>query len=181
VVSFWPAETLRVRMSVLLRAGCHALAGLLVLASCATTPAIGQRSAVYEIRVASLNGMPTASRGPLGYPACVLQVGDRVARVWLADPSRNDASSPVVMEADADALKNGILVERSWREAVVHQVTDAELAAGAAVVYVPSLAKPTVVELRFERAARLSRSDGQDHLTKGHPGFENPVSGGSIR
>jgi hypothetical protein len=106
---------------------------------------------VYAISVDSVNGRKTADRGPSGYPACAIQVGDRVAQVWLADESRGDVMSPPVLEGDAAALKDGILVERTWSQAVVHRVTDDELAAGAAVVYVPGIPRPTVVELRFFR------------------------------
>lgn len=127
------------------------LGGLLGLDGCATYPAIGRGGPVYAIRVTSVNGNPTAARGPRAYPACLLQVGDQVVRVWLADPSREAYTSPVVLRADAAALKNGILIERSWSEAVVHEVTDAELTAGAALVYVPGTRKHTTVELAFER------------------------------
>jgi len=123
---------------------------------CASVPAVGSGGRVYEIRIATLNGMPTATRGPNAHPACVVQVGNQVVRVWLAQPSRTQADSPILMEADAEALKSGILLERSWRDAVVHEVTDAELAAGAAVVYIPGSSGPTVVELRFEPIARVS-------------------------
>ena len=126
--------------------------------ACAGAPAVGRGGRVYGIRIASLNGMPTAARGPRSYPACVIQVGDQVARVWLANPTRelDQSPSPVLMEADAEALKQGILLERSWHEAIVHEVTDAELAAGAALVYIPGVRKPTAVELRFEPIARVS-------------------------
>ncbi len=92
-------------------------------------------------------------------------VAGLVASVWLAQPSKQDQPSPVVFEADAEALKGGILVERSWNEAIVHEVTDDELAAGAAVVYIPGRARPTTVELRFDPISRLSRSD---HGRSGH-------------
>jgi hypothetical protein len=145
-------------------------------AGCATAPAVGRGGPVYAVRVASVNGYPTSDRGPAAYPACTMQLGDRVARVWLAQPSRTEAASPVIMEADEAALKEGILVERSWGEAVVHHVTDAELAAGAAVVYVPASTHPTVVELRFEPVKRLGRSERQHDLTEHRPGLENPMA-----
>lgn len=126
------------------------------LPGCGHFAAVGRGGAVYAISVESVNGRKTASRGPTGYPACAIQVGDRVAQVWLADESHGDVMSPAVLEGDAAALKDGILVERSWSQAVVHRVTDDELAAGAAVVYVPGIPRPTVVELRFERI-RLGR------------------------
>src|SRR5947209_9040332 len=91
------------------------LAGFLA-AGCATTSAIGGGGPVFEVRVVSINGLPTALRGPSAHPACVLQVANRVAPVWLAHPSHADRESPVVLEADAEALKDGILVERSWNE-----------------------------------------------------------------
>lgn len=152
-----------------------------VLPACATAQAVGRGGPVYEIRVATVNGFPTSLRGPAIHPACVLQVGNRVAQVWLADPGHYDRASPVVFEADAEALKDGILVERSWNEAVVHAVTDAELGAGAAVVYVPSSKRPTTVELRFDPVSRLSRSDRQNDLAKHRAGLEQPVSAGDVR
>jgi hypothetical protein len=126
------------------------------LSGCAALPAVGRGGRVYAVRIASLNGVPTAARGPRSHPACVVQVGDQVARVWLARPSRTQDQSPVVMEADAEALKEGVLLERSWGEAIVHEVTEAELAAGAALVYIPGLRTPTAVELRFEPIPRVS-------------------------
>jgi len=151
------------------------------LPACATAPAVGRGGQVYEIRVATVNGVPTSLHGPSTHPACVLQVGNRVAPVWLAAPDHADRPSPVVFEADAEALKEGILVERSWNEAVVHEVTEAELGAGAAVVYVPGNKRPTTVELRFDPVSRLSRSDRQNDLAKRRAGFEQPVSGGDVR
>lgn len=143
------------RGEVLLTKLGHIAAGLLTLGlaaggACATAPSSGRGGPVYLVRVEAVNGNPTAIRGPSAHPACVLQVGSRVVPVWLAHPADQDRPSPVVMEADARALKEGILIERSWREAVVHQVTDGELSAGAAVVYVPGPGKPTTVELAFE-------------------------------
>ena len=124
---------------------------LLSMHGCGHFAAVGRGGPVYAISVDSVNGRKTADRGPVGYPACALQVGDRVAQVWLADESRGDVMSPAILEGDMAALKEGILVERSWSQAVVHKVTDDELAAGAAVVYVPGIPRPTVVELRFVR------------------------------
>lgn len=118
---------------------------------CGHFPAVGRGGLVYAITVDTVNGRKTADRGPLSYPACAIQVGDRMARVWLADDSRGDVASPVVLQGDAAALKEGILVERTWSQAIVHKVTDEELEAGAAVVYVPGLPRPTVVELRFDQ------------------------------
>jgi hypothetical protein len=152
-----------------------------VLPACATAQAVGRGGPVYEVRVAAVNGLPTALRGPSTHPACVLQVGNRVVQVWLAAPDHYDRASPVAMEADAEALKDGILVERSWNEAVVHSVTDDELSAGAAVVYVPGGKRPTTVELRFDLISRLSRRDGQNDLPKHRAGLEQPVSGGDVR
>jgi hypothetical protein len=111
---------------------------------------VGRGGPIYEIAIDSINGRKTASTGSISYPACTIQVGDQVARVWLADPERNDqVDSPTVLRGDAVALREGILIERSWSQAVVHRVTDEELSVGAAVVYVPGTPHPTVVELRF--------------------------------
>lgn len=139
----------------------------LATVSCGHFAAVGRGGPVYAITVDTVNGRKTADRGPLSYPACAIQVGDRMARVWMAHDSRgDDVVSPVVLQADAVALKAGILVERTWSQAVVHKVTDQELEAGAAVVYVPGLPRPTVVELRFDRVGLVptpsveSRSGG---------------------
>jgi len=153
---------------------------LSVVTGCATAPVIGRGGRVYAVRVASVDGHPTASRGTVAFPACTLQVGDRVTRVWLAHPSRQDAVSPVIVEADEVALKDGILVERSWGEAIVHHVTEAELEAGAAVVYVPSPYHPTVVELRFEPVSALAHSEQQHDFTEGPAGLENPVARSNV-
>jgi hypothetical protein len=144
---------------------------------CATAGAPVERSGqLYEIAVASIDGYSTASRGPAAYPACTIQVGSNVARVWLAHPDNLDAVSPVVLTGDAAALKEGILVERTWQEAVVHQVTDDELAAGAALVYVPGWHRPhAVVELRFQPVVRRS-SKGQDDLAKHTSGLKRAVA-----
>jgi hypothetical protein len=131
---------------------------------CATFPAVGRGGQVYEVRVDSINGDHTALRGPSGRPACVVQVADRVATVWLASAGHADRESPVVFEADAEALKNGILVERSWNQAVVHNVTDAELAAGGALVSVPGGPRPITVELRFDPVSRLAAQSASTNL-----------------
>jgi hypothetical protein len=162
------------------------------LAGCATAPAVGRGGQIYEVRVATVNGNPTSNHGSVSHPACVVQVAERVASVWLAVPSQADRESPVIFEADAVALKDGILVERSWNEAIVYHVSDAELAVGTAVVYVPSSRHPTTVELRFDPVgrdsptspvspiSRLGRSDHQHDFAKGRPGFEQPVSGSDL-
>lgn len=104
-----------------------------------------------------------------------------MARVWLAHPDNLDAVSPVVLTGDAASLKEGILVERTWQEAVVHQVTDDELAAGAAVVYVPGmLRRHAVVELRFQPVGRRS-SKGQDDLAKHASGLKRAVAQRDVR
>jgi hypothetical protein len=108
------------------------------------------------VRVDSVDGNHTSLHGPSGRPACVVQVANRVATVWLASASHADRDSPVVFEADAEALKDGILVERSWNQAIVHNVTDDELAAGAALVTIPGVPRPINVELRFDPVSRLA-------------------------
>lgn len=123
---------------------------------CATAPAIGRGGPVYEVRVETVDGMHTSLRGPAGRPACIVQVADRVATVWLASSAHADRQSPVVFEADAEALKDGILVERNWNTATVHNVTDDELAAGAAFVTLPANPRPISVELRFDLVSRLA-------------------------
>lgn len=130
------------------------LVSLTALSGCAHSPAIGRGGQIYAVAVDSVNGRRTADNGSIYFPAISIQVGDRFARVWLADQSRGDVTSPVVLEGDAEALKAGILVERTWNEAVVHKVTDEELAVGVAVVYVPGTPHPTVVELRFDKVSK---------------------------
>lgn len=118
---------------------------------CALVPAVGGGGPLYEVSVHSINGRPTAANGPAAYPACTIQVGDRAARVWLAaDPPRSRPSPPV-LQADAEALMAGILVEASWEAAVVHEITPEELAAEAAVIHVPYPGGFHTVELRFHR------------------------------
>jgi hypothetical protein len=149
---------------------------LAALQGCATAPAVGRGGQVYAVRVASVNGHPTSNRGSIAFPACTLQFGDRVVQVWLAHPSRLNAVSPVILEADEVALHDGILLERSWQEAVVHEVTDAELASGTAVIYIPSIFNLTVVELSFEPVGVATRRSGaQDNLPKNGPGLDEPV------
>jgi hypothetical protein len=155
-------------------------------AGCATAPAVGRGGAVYEISIAAIDGYPTADRGPAAFPAITIQVGTRVARVWLAHPSHQDVTSPVIMQGDAVALKDGILVERSLSEAVVYRVTDEDLSAGAALVYVPSMMHPpTVVELRFDPVGRAGRGvpsplQREDDLTEGRPTLEQRVPGRDV-
>ncbi|HXI55994.1 MAG TPA: hypothetical protein VNO55_08040 [Polyangia bacterium] len=152
------------------------------VSACATAPAVGRGGIVYDISIASIDGYPTSDRGPAAFPACTIQVGTQVARVWLAHPSHGDAVSPVIMEGDAVALKDGILVERSWGEAVVYNVTDADLIAGAAVVYVPSMNHaPTVVELRFEPVGRNRPSQREHDLSERRPIFKKSVASSHIR
>lgn len=166
-------------MALVLRA---CVAGLVT--GCVHAPAVGRGGPVYAVSVESINGRKTADRGSVAYPACSIQIGDRFAQVWLADESRGDVMSPVVLEGDAEALKDGILVERTWSQAVVHNVTNEELAVGAAVVYVPGIPRPTTVELRFElvkvpratwrtrpKRARRASVQRQDDLSKNLAGF----------
>jgi hypothetical protein len=129
---------------------------------CAHQPAVGRGGRVYSVRISTVNGHPTATRGSIAFPACTLQAGDQVAQVWLAQPSRANAVSPVILQADETTLKEGILLERSWQEAVVHPVTDAELASGTAVVYIPSIFELTVVELTFEPVGEDRRPPSDD-------------------
>ena len=152
------------------------LASLLAGAGCATARSGAARARLYAVRVSSVNGHPTSNRGAVSNPACTLQFGDQVARVWLASPSRENAVSPVIAQADETTLKAGILVERSWQEAVVHEVTDAELASGIAVIYVPSVFKLTTVELTFEPVGEARRSQTQNDLAKKGAGLDESVS-----
>jgi hypothetical protein len=151
------------------------MAVLLAGVGCAHAPAIGRGGRVYAVRVASVNGHPTSNHGSIAYPACTLQLGDQVAQVWLAQPSRQNSVSPVILQADEVALKDGILLERSWQEATVHEVTDAELASGTALVYIPSIFDLTTVELSFEPVGEKRRLGNEDDLAKGGAGLDEPV------
>jgi hypothetical protein len=142
---------------------------------CATWSGGQGKGRVYKVRVSTVDGMPTANRGSVNNPACTVQFGNHVAQVWIAHPSRTNAVSPVIMEADEATLKAGVLVERSWNEAVVHEVTDAELASGIAVIYVPSIFHMTTVELSFEPVGGRPRLEGEDDLAKGGAGLDEAV------
>jgi hypothetical protein len=74
-----------------------------------------------------------------------------------------------LLEADAEALKSGILIERSWNQAVVHEVTDEELDVGAAMIFVPGERRSVVAELRFRRLG-----DPRAHAPTGRPGPPPP-------
>lgn len=134
------------------------------LVGCATATAVGRGGPVYEVRVDTVDGYHTSLRGPGGRPACIVQVANRVATVWLASAAHADRESPVVFEADAEALKDGIMVERNWNTATVHNVTDDELAAGAAVVILPASPRPITVELRFDPVSRLAAQTAKTTL-----------------
>lgn len=152
------------------------LVAMLGAAGCATAPRAGAHGRMYNVRVATVNGHPTANRGSIQFPACTLQFGDQVTRVWLAHPSHQNAVSPVIAQIDEDTLKAGVLLERSWQEATVHAVTDAELASGTAVVYIPSVFHLTTVELSFEPVGDKRRSQTQDDLAKRGPGLDESVA-----
>lgn len=171
-----------------LRAVCLA-ACLVAGAGCATAPAAasGRGGRVYAVRVSSVDGHPTASRGSVNYPACTLQFGDQVARVWLAHPSHVNAVSPVIAQADEATLKEGVLLERSWQEATVHKVTDAELESGMAVVYIASIYHLTTIELSFEPVGAKGpsdpekrRSESQDDLAKRGPRLDEAMARGDV-
>ena len=133
-------------------AALRLLLGLLgvALAGCAHGPAVGGGGRIYEISIESIDGLPVTTRGSSTGLFYVVQVGDRLATVWPVTPALNHDDRPIVLlEADAQALHDGILIERTWRLAVAHEVTDDELAAGAALVYVPGLQGASPVELRF--------------------------------
>jgi hypothetical protein len=179
LVSNGGLRAMSARMPLAVALAALGLAG--AVPACATAPAIGRGGPVYAVRVASVDGHPTSMHGPVGNPACTLQIGDRVVRVWVAHPSHHDAPSPVITEADEAALKAGVLVERSWGEAIVHHVTAAELAAGAAVVYIPSTYHLTTVELSFEPVKGLDHSQHEHDFTESPAGLENPMASRHVR
>jgi hypothetical protein len=128
-----------------------AFLGAALVAGCAT-PSLGRGGPIYEVTIDSVDDHATALRGPAAYPACTVQVGDHAARVWLASSEASEPSvSPPLLRADAAALQAGVLIESSWTAAIVHAVTEEELAVGAATVHVPYVGGYHVVELRFRR------------------------------
>lgn len=147
-----PGAALAGLKSSRLKALTRALVTVL-LASCATPP-IGRGGPVYDVIVDTINGRHTGTKGPAGYPAATLQVGSEVQRVWLGHRGRSQ--SPPLMRADAEALKEGIMIELDWHTAVLHRVTDHELAVGAAVVYIPRAPERVVVELRFRPVSKMA-------------------------
>jgi hypothetical protein len=167
-----------------LRAVCLAVC-LVAGPGCASSRTAGgdlaHRPRVYAVRVSSVDGHPTANRGSISHPACTLQFGAQVARVWLAHPSRQNAVSPIIVQADEETLKDGVLLERSWQEATIHKVTDAELESGIAVVYIPSIYHLTTVELSFEPVGEKRRSEPQDDLAKGGPRLDEAVARRDVR
>jgi hypothetical protein len=143
---------------------------------CATIPEGGEGGGrIYSVRVSTVDGQPTATRGAITNPACTVQFGSQVVQVWIAHPSRTNAVSPVILQADEATLKAGVLVERSWNEAVVHEVSDAELASGVAVIYIPSVFHLTTVELTFEPVGGRPRSGTEDDLAKGGAGLDETM------
>lgn len=101
--------------------------------------------------IQSIDGRSVVTTGPSSQPSFLVQVGEQLVRVWPTRPAPNGPDEPAtLLEVDAQALKAGILIESSWTEAVVHEVTEDELAAGAALIFVPGGRRSVVAELRFK-------------------------------
>lgn len=141
--------------------------GLLGAVGCAHTAAIGGGGPVFAVSVESIDGYRVVMAGHMSGYSYLVQVGDVAARVWpvMRSPGAVEGDGPplpepgeTLIEADAEALKSGILIERSWNQAVVHEVTDEELDVGAAVVFVPGERRSVIAELRFRR---LGARDGK--------------------
>jgi len=155
-------------------AGLAGLAGLASVvfagAGCAHVPAIGGGGPVFAVSVESIDGFRVVTAGHIYGYSYMLQVADHAVRVWPVLHNTNfpgpgvdgqpelgssgDTAADVgetLLEADATALKSGILIERSWTQAVVHEVTEEELEVGAAVILVPGDRRSVVAELRFRR------------------------------
>jgi hypothetical protein len=156
-------------------AGLRGLAGLasvvLAGAGCAHVSTIGGGGPVFAVSVESIDGYRVVTSGHIYGYSYMLQVADHAVRVWPVVRNANfpdagpDSQPPelgpsgdlrtdageTLLEADATALKSGILIERSWTQAVVHEVTEEELEVGAAVVLVPGDRRSVVAELRFRR------------------------------
>lgn len=137
------------------------LAALVTLAGCAAAPAVGRGGRVYDVMVKSVDGRPTAQHGLAGH-SCSIQVGNVVRQVWFA----HDAGEPFdaanltpLLRADEAALREGVSVEYvSWPWVTFHRVTAEELAAGAAVFYVPGPTGPHDVELWFRETRELAQT-----------------------
>jgi hypothetical protein len=160
---------------------------LLAGAGCAHTTAIGRGGPVFAVSVESIDGYPVVTGGRSSGYSYLLQVADRAVRVWpvVRRPSTVEADTlappeagETLLEADAEALKSGILIERSWNQAVVHEVTDEELDVGAAMIFVPGERRSVVAELRFRRVgdARSHASRGRRSPADGGPGSPAPVA-----
>jgi hypothetical protein len=155
-------------------AGLAGLAGLASVvfagAGCAHVPAVGGGGPVFAVSVESIDGYRVVTAGHIYGYSYMLQVADHAVRVWPvlrnvnfpgpgadAQPELGPSGdTPIdagetLLEADATALKSGILIERSWTQAVVHEVTEEELEVGAAVILVPGDRRSVVAELRFRR------------------------------
>ena len=123
--------------------------GILGCAHASSEPGAGR---LFAVSIESIDGRSVVTIGHMSQPSYVVQVGTRLVRVWLAKPAPDGPSEATpLMETDAQSLKSGILIERSWTHAVVHEVTEEELAAGAALIYVPGDRRSAAVELRFRR------------------------------
>jgi hypothetical protein len=143
---------------------------LLFMEGACATPSIGRGGPVYEVIIHSVDDRQTALRGHAGYPACTIQVGDHAERVWLSSESADGAgSSPPLLRADAAALAAGVLIESSWTAAVVHAVTEEELAVEAATVHVPYPGGYHVIELRFRRVPVSGGVVSHDHVSAPPP------------
>jgi hypothetical protein len=105
---------------------------------------------MFAVSIESIDGRSVVTTGHMSELSFVVQIGERLVRVWLGKTAPDGPSEPTpIMEVDARSLKSGILLESSWTHAVVHDVTEEELAAGAAMIYVPGDRHSAVVEVRF--------------------------------
>ncbi len=165
------------------------IAGLALLGApgCAHTTAIGRGGPIFAVSVESIDGYPVVTGGRSSGYCYLLQVADRAVRVWpvVRSPRAVEADTFVppeagetLLEADAEALKSGILIERSWNQAVVHEVTDEELDVGAAMIFVPGERRSVVAELRFRRIGdpRPRATRGMRSPADGEPGDSASVA-----
>lgn len=132
---------------------------LAALTGCISAPAIGRGGQVYDVVVRTLDGRPTALRGPPAH-ACTIQVGDTVNQVWLARDGRLPTESPVVLRADAAALRAGIALEiGGWPNVAFHRVTPSELQAEAILMHVPGPFRAHEVEIWFRPHRQMAAFD----------------------
>jgi len=106
---------------------------------------------VYAVRVSSVNGLPTANRGSVVNPACTLQFGKQVTRVWLAHPTHENAVTTIVDASGASACAGTWMPNINAAIASVQTETTIPL-----IVAGSDLPKNTAIRLAGETTRRES-------------------------